>query len=88
MYKPRHTPLLTAAQQKKGSDMVTSVDVLLAQAFDQFPFWTRLEPPRDIIAEAIVMLDEESYYGETWHALGSRLNKSGSEILPVIIFNL
>ncbi|KAJ5356354.1 hypothetical protein N7517_010963 [Penicillium concentricum] len=58
-YKPRQTPLLTAAQQNQGWDMVTGVEVLLAQAFDQFLLWTGLEPPRDIMAEAVVVLDGE-----------------------------
>ncbi|CAI7623616.1 unnamed protein product [Penicillium glandicola] len=56
-YKPRQTPLLTAAQQNQGWDTVTGVEVLLAQAFDQFLLWTGLEPPREIMAEAIVVLD-------------------------------
>ncbi|KAJ6139513.1 hypothetical protein N7471_005999 [Penicillium samsonianum] len=58
-YKPRQTPLLTAAQQNQGWDTVTGVEVLLAQAFDQFLLWTGLEPPREIMAEAIVVLDRE-----------------------------
>ncbi|KAJ5492398.1 Quinate/shikimate 5-dehydrogenase/glutamyl-tRNA reductase [Penicillium expansum] len=35
-YKPRQTPLLTEAQQNQGWDTITGVEVLLAQAFDQF----------------------------------------------------
>ncbi|KAJ5607513.1 hypothetical protein N7537_004132 [Penicillium hordei] len=58
-YKPRQTPLLTAAQQNQGWDTVTGVEVLLAQAFDQFLLWTGLEPPREIMAEAIVALDNQ-----------------------------
>jgi shikimate-5-dehydrogenase len=58
-YKPRQTPLLTAAQRHHGWDTVTGVEVLLAQAFDQFLLWTGLEPPRDIMEEAIVALDKE-----------------------------
>lgn len=58
-YKPRQTPLLTAAQQNQGWDTVTGVEVLLAQAFDQFLLWTGLEPPREIMTEAIVALDDK-----------------------------
>ena len=57
-YKPRQTPLLMAAQ-KHGWDTVTGLEVLLAQAFDQFLLWTGLEAPRDVMAEAIVVLDKE-----------------------------
>ncbi|KAJ5177984.1 uncharacterized protein N7500_000683 [Penicillium coprophilum] len=59
-YKPRQTPLLTAAQQNQGWDTVTGVEVLLAQAFDQFSLWTGLEPPRDIMAEAVVVHEERA----------------------------
>ncbi|KAJ5496900.1 hypothetical protein N7463_008887 [Penicillium fimorum] len=58
-YKPRQTPLLAVAQQNQGWDTVTGVEVLLAQAFDQFLLWTGLEPPKNIMAEAIVVLDGE-----------------------------
>lgn len=57
-YKPRQTPLLTAAQQNQGWDTITGVEVLLAQAFDQFLLWTGLEPPREIMAEAVVVFDD------------------------------
>lgn len=57
LYKPRQTPPLTAAQQNQGWDIVTGVDVLLAQVFDQFLLWTVLEPPRNTTAEAIAVLD-------------------------------
>ena len=33
------------------------MEVLLAEAFDQFLLWIGLEPPREIMAEAIVALD-------------------------------
>ncbi|CAI7574997.1 unnamed protein product [Penicillium viridicatum] len=56
-YKARQTPLLVAAQQNQGWDTATGVEVLLTQAFDQFLLWTGLEPPREIVAEAIVALD-------------------------------
>ncbi|KAJ5337725.1 hypothetical protein N7452_004453 [Penicillium brevicompactum] len=58
-YKPRQTPLLTAAQKHQGWDTVTGVEVLLAQAFDQFRLWTKLEPPREVMAEAIAALDKK-----------------------------
>ncbi|KAK4870458.1 hypothetical protein LT330_004806 [Penicillium expansum] len=41
-YKPRQTPLLIAAQQNQGWDTITGVEILLAQAFDQFLLWTGL----------------------------------------------
>ncbi|KAJ5817852.1 Quinate/shikimate 5-dehydrogenase/glutamyl-tRNA reductase [Penicillium robsamsonii] len=50
------TPLLTVAQHNQGWDTVTGVEVLLAQAFDQFMLWAGFEPPRDIMAEVIVVL--------------------------------
>jgi shikimate-5-dehydrogenase len=62
-YKPRQTPLLTAAQKHAGWDTVTGVEVLLAQAFDQFLLWTGLEPPRDVMTEAIIALDKERAKG-------------------------
>ncbi|KAJ5952298.1 uncharacterized protein N7479_010711 [Penicillium vulpinum] len=58
-YKPRQTPLLTAAQQNLGWDTVTGMEVLLAQAFDQFLLWTGLEPPKEIMAGVISALDGE-----------------------------
>jgi shikimate 5-dehydrogenase len=51
-YKPRQTPLMTAAQQNQGWDRVTGVEALLAQAFDQSLLWTGFEPPREIMTEA------------------------------------
>lgn len=58
-YKPRQTPLLRAAQRHQGWKMVTGVEVLLAQAFDQFALWTGLEPPKDVMGRAIVAHDLE-----------------------------
>lgn len=52
-YKPRQTPLLTVAQRHEGWATVTGVQVLLAQAFDQFRLWTGLEPPREKMVEAV-----------------------------------
>ncbi|RHZ63475.1 shikimate dehydrogenase family protein [Aspergillus thermomutatus] len=53
-YKPRQTPLLTVAQRHEGWVSVTGVEVLLAQAFDQFRLWTGLEPPREKMVEAVM----------------------------------
>ncbi|OJJ00772.1 hypothetical protein ASPVEDRAFT_128860 [Aspergillus versicolor CBS 583.65] len=53
-YKPRQTPLLTVAQRHSGWATVTGVEVLLAQAFDQFKLWTGLEPPREEMIEAVL----------------------------------
>ncbi|CAG8127497.1 unnamed protein product [Penicillium salamii] len=58
-YKPRQTPLLTAAQKHRDWDRVTGVEVLLAQAFDQFRLWTKLEPPKEVMTEAILALDKK-----------------------------
>ncbi|KGO35969.1 Quinate/shikimate 5-dehydrogenase/glutamyl-tRNA reductase [Penicillium expansum] len=58
-YKPRQMPLLTEAQQNQGWDMITGVEVLLAQAFDQFLLFTGLELPREIMAEAVVVFDRD-----------------------------
>ncbi|CAG7919129.1 unnamed protein product [Penicillium olsonii] len=58
-YKPRQTPLLTATQKHPDWDTVTGVEVLLAQAFDQFRLWTGLEPPKEVMAEAILALDKK-----------------------------
>ncbi|CAI7664633.1 unnamed protein product [Penicillium bialowiezense] len=51
-YKPRQTPLLIAAQRK-------GVEVLLAQAYDQFRLWTGLEPPRGVMADAVAAHDKK-----------------------------
>ncbi|KAJ5747343.1 uncharacterized protein N7511_009039 [Penicillium nucicola] len=56
-YKPRQTPLLTVAQRHHGWDTVSGVEVLLAQAFDQFVLWTGLQPPKDVMTEAVLALD-------------------------------
>lgn len=53
-YKPRQTPLLTVAQKHEGWATVTGVEVLLAQAFDQFKLWTGLEPPREEMIDAVL----------------------------------
>lgn len=58
-YKPRQTPLLRVAQSHQRWSTVTGVEVLLAQAFDQFALWTGLEPPKDVMARAIVTHDLE-----------------------------
>jgi shikimate-5-dehydrogenase len=58
-YKPRQTPLLTVAQRHQAWDTVSGVEVLLAQAFDQFSLWTGLDAPKDVMTEAILALDRE-----------------------------
>ncbi|KAL4922045.1 hypothetical protein BDW62DRAFT_197283 [Aspergillus aurantiobrunneus] len=58
-YKPRQTPLLTVAQRHEGWATVTGVEVLLAQAFDQFRLWTGLEPPREEMIDAILKREGE-----------------------------
>ncbi|KAL4866121.1 hypothetical protein BDV12DRAFT_210665 [Aspergillus spectabilis] len=52
-YKPPQTPLLAVAQRCKGWTTVTGVEVLLAQAFDQYGLWTGLEPPKREMIEAV-----------------------------------
>ncbi|KAJ5112697.1 hypothetical protein N7532_000742 [Penicillium argentinense] len=58
-YKPRQTPLLTVAQRHEGWQTVTGVEVLLAQAFDQFRLWTGREPPKERMMEAIAEHERE-----------------------------
>ncbi|KAI0163104.1 putative pentafunctional AROM polypeptide [Pestalotiopsis sp. NC0098] len=52
-YQPPHTPLMTAAEAHPGWRTLSGVDVLLAQAFDQFRLWTGFEPPTDQMIEAV-----------------------------------
>ncbi|KAJ5618431.1 hypothetical protein N7528_007074 [Penicillium herquei] len=54
-YKPRQTPLLTAAQRNKGWNTVTGLEVLLAQAYDQFRLWTDRDPPVEEMKEAVAL---------------------------------
>ncbi|KAJ5729463.1 uncharacterized protein N7483_003971 [Penicillium malachiteum] len=58
-YKPRQTPLLTAAQRNKGWSTVTGLEVLLAQAYDQFRLWTDLEAPVEEMKEAVALHEIE-----------------------------
>lgn len=58
-YKPRQTPLLRLAQSHQGWVTVTGVEVLLAQAFDQFALWTGLEPSKDVMTRAICAQDPQ-----------------------------
>jgi pentafunctional AROM polypeptide len=53
-YKPLQTPLLSAAQRQSTWETVTGVQVLLAQAFDQYRLWTGKEPPKKVIREAVM----------------------------------
>ncbi|KAJ5902622.1 hypothetical protein N7495_003150 [Penicillium taxi] len=53
-YKPRQTPLLNMARKNEGWHTVTGLEVLLAQAFDQFHLWTGLEAPQKEMTEAVV----------------------------------
>ncbi|KAI9728277.1 MAG: hypothetical protein M1834_007770 [Cirrosporium novae-zelandiae] len=61
-YKPRYTPLLQAVTRDHGEGkwaVVTGLDVLLEQAYDQFRLWTGLEAPREVMAEAVARRDRE-----------------------------
>ncbi|KAJ5646554.1 hypothetical protein N7490_002926 [Penicillium lividum] len=58
-YKPRQTPLLDAAQKHEGWETVTGVEVLLAQAYDQFELWTGLEAPKKTMVEAVAQHERE-----------------------------
>ncbi|GAD92701.1 shikimate / quinate 5-dehydrogenase, protein [Paecilomyces variotii No. 5] len=53
-YKPRQTPLLKAAKRNSEWETITGLQVLLAQAFDQYRLWTGKEPPRKVIVDAII----------------------------------
>ncbi|KAJ5281804.1 shikimate / quinate 5-dehydrogenase protein [Penicillium angulare] len=59
-YKPRQTPLLTAAQRHQEWRTVTGLEVLLAQAYDQFRLWTGLEPPVEKMEEAVFVHERET----------------------------
>jgi len=52
-YKPRQTPLLITAQKHANWTTVTGLEVLLAQAYDQFRLWTGMEPPKEKMKEAV-----------------------------------
>lgn len=52
-YKPRQTPLLITAQSHSNWTTVTGLEVLLAQAYDQFRLWTGQEPPKEKMKEAV-----------------------------------
>lgn len=62
-YKPRQTPLLSVAQRHQGWHTVTGVEVLLAQAYDQFYLWTGCEPPREKMIEAVARHELERAKG-------------------------
>lgn len=53
-YKPRQTPLLLAAKKHDGWDVITGIQVLLSQAFDQYKLWTGLDAPRKVILDAVM----------------------------------
>ncbi|KAK7216176.1 hypothetical protein V2G26_004179 [Clonostachys chloroleuca] len=53
-YKPRITPLLKVAQRHPGWEIVTGVEVLLSQAFDQYSRWTDREAPKEIMLDAVM----------------------------------
>lgn len=52
-YKPRQTPLLLAAKKHQGWDIITGIQVLLSQAFDQYKLWTGKDAPRKAILDAV-----------------------------------
>lgn len=58
-YKPRQTPLLNVAQKHVDWQTVTGVEVLLAQAYDQFRLWTGREPPREEMIAAVSLHERE-----------------------------
>ncbi|KAJ6095616.1 hypothetical protein N7486_006362 [Penicillium sp. IBT 16267x] len=58
-YQPRQTPLLNMAQKHEGWKIVTGVEVLLSQAYDQFRLWTGREPPKEKMMEAVVEHERE-----------------------------
>lgn len=62
-YKPRQTPLLNVAQRNKGWHTVMGVEVLLAQAYDQFYLWMDCEPPREKMIEAVAKHERERAKG-------------------------
>ncbi|KAJ5912165.1 uncharacterized protein N7473_001468 [Penicillium subrubescens] len=62
-YKPRQTPLLSVAHRHEGWYTVTGVEVLLAQAYDQFHLWTGCEPPKEKMIEAVAQHERENARG-------------------------
>jgi shikimate-5-dehydrogenase len=58
-YKPRVTPLLKVARSQQGWETVTGLDVLLAQAFDQYRLWTGKEPPIKEMIHAVAQREQD-----------------------------
>jgi shikimate-5-dehydrogenase len=58
-YKPRVTPLLVSARKHEGWHTVTGIEVLLAQAFDQYRLWTDREAPREAMIHAVEIHEAE-----------------------------
>lgn len=56
-YKPRSTPLLQAAEKYAGWEIVTGVEVLLEQAFDQSQFWLGLPAPKNVMKAELEKAD-------------------------------
>ncbi|KAH8176138.1 shikimate dehydrogenase substrate binding domain-containing protein [Sarocladium implicatum] len=52
-YKPRVTPLLIAARRHEEWATITGIEVLLAQAFDQYRIWTGREAPKEAMINAV-----------------------------------
>ena len=52
-YKPRLTPLIMAARKQDGWETITGIEVLLAQAFDQYRLWTGRDAPREAIIKVV-----------------------------------
>jgi shikimate-5-dehydrogenase len=63
-YKPRSTPLLKAAGKRNDWKLVTGVEVLLEQAFDQSSLWLGLPAPKAIMIEELGKHDAKKA-GET-----------------------
>lgn len=51
-YRPRITPLLSAAA-KKNFRCVQGIDILIEQGFEQFSRWTDCVPPRAVMKEVV-----------------------------------
>ncbi|KAK7208364.1 putative pentafunctional AROM polypeptide [Myxozyma melibiosi] len=53
-YKPDVTPLMRAAEKSGGAwKVVRGTDVLLGQGYEQFRLWTGLEPPKEVMIDAL-----------------------------------
>jgi shikimate dehydrogenase len=51
VYNPYHTQFLSQAS-KAGCNLIPGVEMLIAQAEEQFRLWTGLEPPTHLMRHA------------------------------------